>query len=228
VLRAFDVLARAEQRHEGAAHPRYHFEMALLRWMHVRKLVPLTELLDQMGGGGAPRRRRTCGGAAPPASGRATVGGARPARPRVRRARPRPRLSRRGRPRRPACRRPAPNPRIARAAARRGWWVGHGLKDALLAEIRSGKSFFYNMVVAQAQSIDVSAEGVVFAFLPTHRSLRERFEETRPWIEAAAERLAGRKMSVRSIQVEGGGAAPSVPPAPRPTTVRGAATAART
>jgi len=58
----------------------------------------------------------------------------------------------------------------------------------------------------------VSVEGVVFAFLPTHRSLRERFEETRPWIEAAAERLAGRRMTVRSIQVEGG-AAPSVPPA---------------
>ena len=90
-----------------------------------------------------------------------------------------------------------------------------GLKDALLAEIRSGKSFFYNMVVAQAQSIDVSAEGVVFAFLPTHRSLRERFEETRPWIEAAAERLAGRKLTVRSIQVEGGAAPPVVPVAPR-------------
>ncbi len=71
------------------------------------------------------------------------------------------------------------------------------------------------MVVAQAQSIEVSAEGVVFAFLPTHRSLRERFEETRPWIEAAAERLAGRKVTVRSIQVEGGAAAPVVPVAPR-------------
>jgi hypothetical protein len=93
--------------------------------------------------------------------------------------------------------------------------VAPGLKDALLAEIRSGKSFFYNMVVAQAQSIDVSAEGVVFAFLPTHRSLRERFEETRPWIEAAAERLAGRKVTVRSIQVESGAATPVAPVAPR-------------
>jgi hypothetical protein len=88
-----------------------------------------------------------------------------------------------------------------------------GLKDALLAEIRSGKSFFYNMVVAQAQSIDVSAESVVFAFLPTHRSLRERFEETRPWIEAAAERIAGHKVAVRSIQVEGAAGAPAAPAA---------------
>jgi hypothetical protein len=87
------------------------------------------------------------------------------------------------------------------------------LKDALLAEIRAGKSFFYNMVVAQAQSIDVSPDGVVFAFLPTHRSLRERFEETRPWIEAAAERLAGRKMPVRSVQVESAVGAPAPLPA---------------
>jgi hypothetical protein len=89
------------------------------------------------------------------------------------------------------------------------------LKDAFLGEIRAGKTFFYNTVVAQAQSIDVSPEGVVVAFLPTHRSLRERFEETRPWIEAAAERLAGRKVTVRSIQVEGG-AAVSIAPAAAP------------
>ena len=34
--------------------PRYHLEMALLRWIHLRKLVPLTDLIDQMQGG-APR-----------------------------------------------------------------------------------------------------------------------------------------------------------------------------
>ncbi len=34
--------------------PRYHLEMALLRWIHLRKLVPLTDLIDQMGGRGKP------------------------------------------------------------------------------------------------------------------------------------------------------------------------------
>ena len=223
VLRAFDVLARAEQDMRNAAHPRYHFEMALLRWMHVRKLVPLTELLDQMAGGGAPR------GAAPAAASRlqppaprpsvapaapAIVAGqpARtPAPPRVPASAPE---SRSAAPAKPAAGRSGP-PESAAGPAPAGSGGAAGLKDALLAEIRSGKSFFYNMVVAQAQSIEVSAEGVVFAFLPTHRSLRERFEETRPWIEAAAERLAGRKVTVRSIQVEGGAAAPVVPVAPR-------------
>ena len=217
VLRAFDVLARAEQDMKAAAHPRYHFEMALLRWMHVRKLVPLTELLDQMGGGGSPRAT------APAAAPRVQAPAPRPSPPRPASASPAPPAAQPLRA--PAPRVSAPAPRSAEreggpikpaasesaASAPASGAVAGGLKDALLAEIRSGKSFFYNMVVAQAQSIEVSADGVVFAFLPTHRSLRERFEETRPWIEAAAERLAGRKMTVRSIQVEGGGA-PSVPP----------------
>ena len=82
------------------------------------------------------------------------------------------------------------------------------LKDALLAEIRGGKAFFYNTVIAQAQSIEVAGDKVTFAFLPTHRALREQLEQNRGWIEAAAERVAGRKIAVASVQVETGGAAP--------------------
>ena len=92
------------------------------------------------------------------------------------------------------------------------------LKDALLAEIRAAKAFFYNTVVAQAQSIDMSGDRVAFTFLPTHRTLREQFEQTRPWIEAAAQRIAGRKVSVVSQQADAGAAAAapaSTPPLPR-------------
>ena len=39
------TLSRAEQDIRGAAQPRFHFEMAMLRWMHLRKLVPLADLL---------------------------------------------------------------------------------------------------------------------------------------------------------------------------------------
>ena len=52
LLRAFDVLSKAEFDIRAASQPRYHLEMALLRWIHMRKLVPLTELL---GGVGADR-----------------------------------------------------------------------------------------------------------------------------------------------------------------------------
>ena len=52
LMRAFDLLAKAEQDIRNASQPRYHFEMVLLQWMHLRKLVPLTELMEQMGGAG--------------------------------------------------------------------------------------------------------------------------------------------------------------------------------
>ena len=58
LLRSFDVLSKAEYEIRTAAEPRYHLEMALLRWMHLRKLVPLTELLQSplLGGSNAAAR----------------------------------------------------------------------------------------------------------------------------------------------------------------------------
>jgi hypothetical protein len=50
----------------------------------------------------------------------------------------------------------------------------------------------------------VAGDKVTFAFLPTHRALREQLEQNRAWIEAAAERVAGRKIAVASVQVETG------------------------
>ncbi len=41
LLRAFDLLTRAEQEVRVSEQPRYNLEMALLRLMHLRKLVPL-------------------------------------------------------------------------------------------------------------------------------------------------------------------------------------------
>ncbi len=70
LMRAFDVLAKAETDIRTAAHPRYHFEMALLRWMHVRKLVPLTELMEQLGGAGAPRIAAPTGDSRPAPTGK--------------------------------------------------------------------------------------------------------------------------------------------------------------
>jgi DNA polymerase-3 subunit gamma/tau len=50
LLRAFDALSKAEVDIRAAVQPRYHLEMALLRWIHLRKLVPLTELLTGISG----------------------------------------------------------------------------------------------------------------------------------------------------------------------------------
>ena len=72
LLRAFDLLSRAEADIRSAAQPRHHFEMALLRWIHLRKLTPLSDLLQGRGApaAGAPAARGSSGGgsrrAAPP------------------------------------------------------------------------------------------------------------------------------------------------------------------
>src|SRR4249919_1966938 len=78
LLRAFDLLTRAEQEIKSAAQPRYHLEMALLRWIHLRKLVPLEELIAGAGsaGGGARLPPDAANRGARPAPG---AGGARPA-----------------------------------------------------------------------------------------------------------------------------------------------------
>jgi DNA polymerase III subunit gamma/tau len=50
LLRAFDLLTRAEADIRGAAQPRYHLEMVLLRWIYLRKLVPIEDLIAGSGG----------------------------------------------------------------------------------------------------------------------------------------------------------------------------------
>ena len=158
LMRAFDLLAEAEEHIRNAPHPRYHFEMALLRWMHLRKLVPLSDLIEQLRGNAPPHPRT------PAPSHPRTLAPAHPL------------------PLAP----PAP--------------PSSPLKDALLAAIKAGKGFFYNTVVAQAQTIDVTDDRVTFVFLPTHRALREQFEQTQSWLEATAERVAGRKIAVVAVQ----------------------------
>ncbi|MBI4263504.1 MAG: DNA polymerase III subunit gamma/tau [Acidobacteria bacterium] len=174
LLRAFDLLAQAEQDIRAASQPRYHFEMMLLRWMHLRKLVPLVELMEQLGSGKAPRAF------APTAS------PARGDRPQAARTDP------------PKAVRADTTQPVRTDAAKPP--RADSFKEAFLAEIRAGKGFFYNTVVAQAQRIDVADDRVTFTFLPTHRALREQFDQTRTWLESIAERLAGRKVAVIALQ----------------------------
>ena len=87
------------------------------------------------------------------------------------------------------------------------------MKDAFLAEVRVGKSFFYNTVVAQAQRIEVAADVITFSFLPAHRALREQFDEARAWLETTAERVSGRRIAVTAVQAAASTAATAAPAA---------------
>ena len=189
LLRAFDLLSRGEYEIRNAAHPRYYFEMLLLRWMHVRKLVPLAELFGGSSGSLPPASSASTG---------STSGGGKALTPR--RAAPAPRRA-------PA--QSAAKQQLAPPAA-----AGRSLKDAILAEIRASKAFFYNTVVAQAQKIDVTDSGVVFVFLPTHQALRAQFDQGQGWLEDLVERVAGRRLSVTAVQSNASAAAADVAPEP--------------
>ena len=218
LMRAFDVLSRAEFEIRGAAQPRHHFEMALLKWMHLRKLVPLTELLA----GGAARLEQPA--AAPPPR-----PAPRPSPPR-REAAPPPRPAQ---PRDDAgsAARPSPGPRPdaqASAEASRpsgpppaiadpGPAAETGGKAAILAEIKRRKKFFHGTVVAQAQRIDLVGDRLAFTFTAAQRTLAAQVEQNRGWLEEMASQVAGRKVTVVAER-SGADPQPSPPPAPAAAT----------
>jgi hypothetical protein len=86
------------------------------------------------------------------------------------------------------------------------------LKDGLLAEIKKAKAVFYNMVVAQAQKIEVAGDRVTFTFSAAQRTLSSTLDQHRPWLEGLAQQLAGRKIAIVGVQGE---AAPAASVAPK-------------
>jgi DNA polymerase-3 subunit gamma/tau len=208
LLRAFDLLSTAEQEIRNVAHPRYYFEMVLLRWMHLRKLVPLADLLENLRGAGARNTPAPAGGKPAPTSSRAVPTSHTTA---AASSKPAPTSSTLS----PTSSRVAPaRDRIAPTSDKpTPTSTGPSLKDSLLAEIRTGKAFLYNTVVAQAQKIEVVDDRVTFTFLPAHRALREQFDQSRAWLEAAAERLSGRKVLVTAVQAAAEGGQPPEPEA---------------
>ena len=191
LLRAFDVINRAEFEIRTATQPRYHLEMALLRWMHLQKLVPLTDLLEgrgpktesgPRGGGGAPAvsRRQSAPQkqTAPKSTRRTTPAVAAP-----------PVVPARG----------EKSTDIASKVSSVSVDVADQ-KAKLLAAIKQEKKFFYGTVVAQAQRIELEAAGVTFTFTPGQKTLATQLAQNTPWLEEIAESVLGRKLAVRSAQ----------------------------
>jgi DNA polymerase-3 subunit gamma/tau len=219
LMRAFDVLTKAEFEIRGSAYPRYHLEMALLRWIHLRRLVPISDLIQTAEkGGGVPTPRVTTTSqtrSALPATPAAPADAVRP------RTVPPPRP--------PSAAAATVKAVEARTEARTAGAPSNGdampnvqpvsaadLKDAFLNEVRKSKKFFYGTVVAQAQRIDIESDRVVFTFAPQHRALRVQLDQSRTWLDALASQLSGRKMTVASAE---GSAAPSRTGAPGQTSV---------
>jgi DNA polymerase-3 subunit gamma/tau len=211
LLRAFDLLTRAEADIRTAAQPRYHLEMALLRWIHLRKLTPIEDLIASLGAGGsapgvtAAVPRITSARPVVPLAAATTVAAPRQAvpvsRPPLPPAPPAPPSPRSGAavaaakpPQSPPPQRSSPPEPVSDAR----------FKDTWLAEIRKGKMVFYSTVVAQAQKIEVASTGITFTFAEGQRTLRDMFEQNKAWLETLAQQLSGRRIPVVSATLEAG------------------------
>jgi DNA polymerase-3 subunit gamma/tau len=220
LMRAFDLLAKAEQDIRTASHPRYHIEMLLMRWMHLRKLVPLMELLEG-GGGGVPTRSAIAptGSKLAPASSRLAPTSNKlapasdtPAPTRNIVAPTSSRLAPTSNTLAPTSSKSAPtSDKLAPTSSAPA--PAGALKDKFLAEIRSNKNTLYSLAVAQAQRIDVTDERITFTFASNQNVARMQLDSNREWLEGVALKLIGRRIQVTSKQVQAD-AAPAANTAP--------------
>ena len=160
--------------------------MVLLRWMHLRKLVPLTELLEQVAQSADPTGRKR----GVPSS-RQAASAAIPTEPATRRAAERPRPHRR--PKLAPHRSPTPSRRIAGTGRCRQ----QPERRAACGDPTRRRRSFYNTVVAQAQRIDVTDDRVTFTFCRRIRTLREQFDAERA--VARGGRRASRRTARSSV-----------------------------
>ena len=214
LLRSFDLLAAAEADLRVASQPRYTFEMALLKWIHLRRLVPIVDLIRQLEKGGpvSPAPVRPVPSSPSPGAPRPpTPFASRPSTPAPRPATPAPM--------RPAPSRPTPSglataPAVAPAvsASPATGPLPADLKDRYLAEIQRNNKTFFNLHVATAQKIEIDGQRIVFTFGPVHETMRQQVEARRGWLEQLAETVAGRKVTVATARGLAGD-----PPGPKPT-----------
>ena len=224
LLRSFDLLSKAELDIRGAAQPRYHLEMAFLRWIHQRKLVAIEDLIQSVNDGqplARPALRPTVG---PPATRASESAPSAPVRaaaapPRVDTARvpppapARPSLPTSGGTRAenaPSSRPPSVSARPAVAVdagaaepASTGRLGGQALRDAVLSEARKS-NVLYNTVLVQAQKLEVIGDRLVLTFASSFK-FGPAFEKYRATIETIASKCAGRKITV---EADGSGADP--------------------
>jgi len=193
LMRAFDLLSRAEFEIRNSSQPRHHFEMTLVKWIHLRQLTPLSEIIARLEGGAAAGPAQSAAGRAPasraPAPGSGGTAPRPTARPQAASAPPQAAEARREKSDPGGAKTPDPAP-------------GTDLKSALLSSIREQNKAFYGMVLAQAQKIEVDGNAVVFTFAPVHKSLRLQLESRKAWVEQLAHAVSGRRVAVVTRESE--------------------------
>ncbi|MEO7189872.1 MAG: DNA polymerase III subunit gamma/tau [Vicinamibacterales bacterium] len=193
LMRAFDLLSRSEFEIRGSSQPRHQFEMALVKWIHLRQLTPIADIISGLETGrpiaSSPVARTPLPPARPPMPERKPPPPAGPPKAAVVRPNALP----------PAVAPPAAAPAakpLPPSTATPPSVPLADFKPALLASIREHDKTFYGMVVAQAQKIEAEGDSIVFTFAPVHKLLRSRLEAKRAWVEQLGAAAAGRRVSV--------------------------------
>jgi DNA polymerase-3 subunit gamma/tau len=225
LLRGFDLLSGADKEIKDTAQPRYYLELLLLRWIHLRKLLPIEDVIA-----GLDRSSPGAGASARPSGSGGGGGGLRPglapARPAFNRPDP---LRKPGGPQGTISRiqdmRAGGGPAASRAAAPAPASaepldqptsvlpdLAPDFSDRFLGELKRVKAAFFGMVVAQAQTVECDGRRLLFTFGPEHEHLRNQVESRRGELEKLSEQLAGRRVPIATMR--GVAAAPNEP-APR-------------
>ena len=178
LMRAFDLLSMAERDIRMSSQPRHTFEMALLKWIHLRKLTPIEELIA---GGPSTRDSVARSGSTVLTEPRATSRGSGQAAPIRPLAKPGPQLpsSSVPQPRAPSSasapaelrRDKPPAPAVPSSQASPPSPPSQpSVKTALLTSIRESNKSFFGMVIAQAQLVEVDGDRIIFTFAPAHKN----------------------------------------------------------
>jgi DNA polymerase-3 subunit gamma/tau len=198
LMRSFDLLGRAEFEIRGSSQPRHHFEMSLVKWIHLRRMTELTEIIERSGG---------LKGSEDPPSPRAQA-----PMPKPQASTSVPQASKASSPRAssPSPQAPEPSPQASTPSS------PSDLRSAFLSAIREANKMFFGMVVQQATEIAIEGDTVVFSFSTAHATSRVDLERRRPWLEELARTASGRTMTVVAREV----AAAPAPAAASPTAAR--------
>src|SRR5580704_2850501 len=181
LMRSFDLLGRAEYEIRGSSQPRHHFEMSLVKWIHLRKLTDLSEIIESARGS---QPQSLTPQASKPSGLQAST--------------PAPKASK---PSSLQASSPAPEPTAPSSLQASKPSGPSDLRSAFLSAIREANKTFFGMVVQQATEIAIEGDAVVFSFSTAHATSRGDLERRRPWLEELARTTSGRRMTVVAREI---------------------------
>ena len=211
LMRAFDLLSRAEYEIRRSSQPRHQFEMTLVEWIHLRKLTPLTE----------SDWRGTESGAKAAGTGRF-----RAPRPQATEAQSRSVPARRSSPaasaaglggakhQAPSFKHPGLRPPSLDGSSGRLQCVCEGRAPR---RIRDGNKMLYSMVVAQAQKVELTRRCAGVHVRAAAQVAASGSSRQARWIEQLAQTVTGRQIrpsrrTASARRPPAGGAESTAPP----------------